>query len=73
MPGSHRIWATSDWPIEIRVHCKNQSSSIVTALGKNDQDTINLRAMARLSDVVRPSFEANRFKNRGRVRAAYNG
>ena len=27
-----------------------------------------------LSDVVRPSFEANseRFKNRGRVRAAYN-
>ena len=24
-----------------------------------------------LSDVVRPSFEANRFKNRGRVRAAY--
>ena len=31
-----------------------------------------LVAARELSDVVRPSFEANRFKNRGRVRAAYN-
>ena len=28
MPGSHPLWATFVWPIEIRVHCKNQSSSV---------------------------------------------
>ena len=28
MPGSHPLWANFAWPIEIRVHCKNQSSSI---------------------------------------------
>ena len=26
MPGSHTLWATFVWPIEIQVHCKNQSS-----------------------------------------------
>ena len=28
MPGSHPLWATFVWPIEIQVHCKNQSSSV---------------------------------------------
>ena len=28
MPGSHPLWATFVWPIEIQVHCKNQSSSM---------------------------------------------
>ena len=28
MPGSHPLWATSVWPIEIQVHCRNQSSSM---------------------------------------------
>ena len=28
MPGSHPLWATFVWLIEIRVHCKNQSSSV---------------------------------------------
>ena len=29
MPGSHHLWATFVWLIEIQVHCKNQSSSSV--------------------------------------------
>ena len=28
MPGSHPLSATFIWPIEIQVHCENQSSSI---------------------------------------------
>ena len=28
MPVSHPLWATFVWPIEIQVHCENQSSSM---------------------------------------------